>query len=511
MKAIDNVSIALKPNVYNTFRNLVNTVPNTLGEYVDNAVQSFITHKDEIRKVEPDYKLVVEITIDFESRIIEIKDNGAGIDSENYIRAFEPAHIPLDDTGLNEFGMGMKTASVWLSNNWSVRTKAFGENVERYTEFNLEKVTREEREVLEVIEQAAPRYQHYTTIVLSQLSKNAPKIGQMEKIKRHLSSIYRAFLRSGEVSIFVNGISLEAPNYGILDAPFYKTPDGESKVWKKEIDYQWGEYRIKGFVAILDKMQNGANGLVLMRRGRVIVGGGDERYFPAVIFGQSGSFRYRRLFGEFEVEGFDVTFNKNGFREEDDLYFLMEAIRNELKAGELNILAQTDNYRQRSKEQFSKISKDIKKDLERQSRPRQLTRQVTEVESKVNNAQYIKRTEETILNAKPLETYTESFSFDDKDYSLKIELVTESDTDALYTVGYENSNHKSDDEIIGIICKINLAHPFFTRFDQFKRAQNYNPIISIFKSLALAEIMAPSKGTKQGAMIRILFNQHILN
>lgn len=510
MKTIDNVSIALKPNVYNTFRNLVNTVPNTLGEYVDNAVQSFITHRDRIRKVEPDYRLVVEITIDFETRTIEIKDNGAGIDADNYIRAFEPAHIPLDDTGLNEFGMGMKTASVWLSNNWSVRTKAFEEDVERFTEFDLEKVTREEREVLEVKEITVPRNLHYTIIKLSQLSKNAPKIGQMEKIKRHLSSIYRAFLRSGEVSILVNGMSLEAPNYGILEAPFYKTPDGEKKVWKKEIDYQWGEYTIKGFIAILDKMQNGANGLVLMRRGRVIVGGGDERYFPAVIFGQSGSFRYRRLFGELEVEGFDVTFNKNGFREEDDLYFLMEAIRNELKAGELNILAQTDNYRQRTKEQFTKISKDIKKDLERQSKPRQLSRQVTEVESKVNNTQYIKKTEETILNAQPLETYTEAFSFDGKDYTLKIELVTEGDIDALYTVGFEKPDHK-DDEITGILCKINLAHPFFTRFDQFKRAQNYNPIISIFKSLALAEIMAPSKGTKLGAMIRILFNQHILN
>ena len=85
---------------------------------------------------------------------------------------------------------------------------------------------------------------------------------------------------------------------------------------------KWGEYKAKGFIAILDKIQNGANGLVLMRRGRVIVGGGDERYFPTVIFGQSGSFRYRRLFGEIELEGFEVSFNKNGFREEEDLYFL---------------------------------------------------------------------------------------------------------------------------------------------------------------------------------------------
>ena len=37
---INKVSIALNTRVYNTFRNLVNTIPNALGEYVDNAVQS---------------------------------------------------------------------------------------------------------------------------------------------------------------------------------------------------------------------------------------------------------------------------------------------------------------------------------------------------------------------------------------------------------------------------------------------------------------------------------------
>ena len=52
---IEKVSIALKPNVYNTFRNLVNTVSNTLGEYVDNAVQSFLDNKERIILVEPNY------------------------------------------------------------------------------------------------------------------------------------------------------------------------------------------------------------------------------------------------------------------------------------------------------------------------------------------------------------------------------------------------------------------------------------------------------------------------
>ena len=316
MKQINKVSIALKPNVYSTFRNLNNTVSNTLGEYVDNAVQSFLNHKTELFDLESNYKLRIEISVDWENRTILISDNAAGIDAVNYQRAFEPAHIPLDDTGLNEFGMGMKTASVWLANKWCVYTKALGEDVERFTEFDLQKVTTEEKEELVVIEKNAPANEHYTRIILSQLSTNAPKPGQMEKIRRHLSSIYRQFLRTGNVEIIVNGQSLEAPDYGILYAPFYKTPDGENILWRKEIDFEMGEYKAKGFIAILDKIQNGANGLVLMRRGRVIVGGGDERYFPTVIFGQSGSFRYRRLFGEIELEGFEVSFNKNGFREE---------------------------------------------------------------------------------------------------------------------------------------------------------------------------------------------------
>ena len=69
---IDKVSIALKPNVYNTFRNLVNTVSNTLAEYVDNAVQSYLNHKAEIKAIDPNYQLQVEITIDRTTDTISI-------------------------------------------------------------------------------------------------------------------------------------------------------------------------------------------------------------------------------------------------------------------------------------------------------------------------------------------------------------------------------------------------------------------------------------------------------
>jgi len=60
MKQINKVSIALKPNVYSTFRNLNNTVSNTLGEYVDNAVQSFLNHKTELFDLESQHKVTTK-------------------------------------------------------------------------------------------------------------------------------------------------------------------------------------------------------------------------------------------------------------------------------------------------------------------------------------------------------------------------------------------------------------------------------------------------------------------
>src|SRR5690606_32052380 len=173
---------------------------------------------------------------------------------------------------------------------------------------------------------------------------------------RHLASIYRSFLRRKEIKITINGESLKAPEYEVLKIPIYNTPDGEEILWKKVIDFEIGKYKAKGFIAILKSIQNNANGLVLLRRGRVIVGGDDDRFFPSSIFGSPGNFRYKRLFGELELEGFDVTFNKNGFVDEENLNAFIDALRDELKEPGFNLLSQADNYRVKTKEENSKIA-----------------------------------------------------------------------------------------------------------------------------------------------------------
>lgn len=500
--SVTQVSIALKPNVYNTFRNLVNTLSNTLGEYVDNAVQSYFDNKKRLRSYEPNYKLQIKIIMDWEAKSLSVIDNAAGINEENYTRAFEPANIPENNAGLNEYGMGMKTASVWLADNWTVTTKALGENVERVTSFDLQKVTNEGREILEVEENQKPLEEHYTKIVLTNLSKNAPRTNAMEKVKKHLSSIYRVFLRTGEIEIYVNGEKLTSPEYRILNAPFYKNPGSDNILWKKEINLDAGRYKARGFLAILEEINQGENGLVLLRRGRVIVGGGDERFFPSCLFGSVGTFKYKRLFGELELEGFEVTFNKNGFKSEDDLQMLLEDIKRDISSEKNNIFMQAEGYRQRSKEKKEKIAQKIKKTLsEKVSDNLLFENKAKKDDENIKNTELIKKNENLINESTPAESYSEKFICDGKDCSINYELITETESTDLYSVQEHDGNY---------ICKINLSHSFFDYYPQFKNSNGYEPLIKILMAFAKAELNAPSRGTKNPGNLRNLFNQYIL-
>ena len=69
-----------------------------------------------------------------------------------------------------------------------------------------------------------------------------------------------------------------------------------------------------------------------------------------------------------------------------------------------------------------------------------------------------------------------------------------------------------DDLFAGKTVKyaINLAHPFFYRFEKFKKDGDYQPIIEIIKALTIAEIIAPSQGVKDAGVIRMIFNEYLL-
>jgi hypothetical protein len=510
MSNINTVSIKIQTGVYGQFRNLNNRVWFALGEYVDNAVQSFENNKDRLRKASKgDYQFEVRINIDWENNYIKIFDNAAGIDTKNFQTAFEPANIPIDNTGLHEFGMGMKTASIWLADFWSVRTAALDEDQERFVEFDLKKVLEEEKEVLKVKNSGKPKSTHFTELVLHQLSKNSPSVMQMDKIRRHLGSIYRKFIRTGDMKLYINDEELIYEEPEILKAPFFNNPNGKRVEWKKEINFSFGTYKVNGFIAILNTMStNEVNGLSLFRRGRVIEGSHDEKYRPKAICGQMGSPRYKRIFGELELEGFNVSFNKGSFQEQEDLEALMDALQAEISAKEFDLYTQAEKYiKEKTQSDNTKVAKNIVSSLKKTTKFINLREKVKTSLKEINNKSIATQNKRLTKIAKTIDSHEDFIEIKDEKFKLKVELITEPTITDLYSLQIE------DDELFAkkISYKINLSHPFFTRFERLKNEEDYQPIISIIRSLVLAEIIAPSQGTKNAGNVRLNFNHFLRN
>lgn len=508
--SIETVSIKIQTGVYGQFRNLNNKVWFALGEFVDNAVQSFENNKDALNKANNyKYQFEVRINIDWESDVIKIYDNAAGIDNKNFHRAFEPANIPIDNTGLHEFGMGMKTASIWLANFWSVETAALNEIELRYIEFDLQKVLDEKREELKVKNTYKEKSKHFTEITLSQLSLNAPSVMQMEKIRKHLSSIYRKFIRKGDLKLFINDVELTYDEPEILNAPYHNDSIGKPILWKKEINFSMGKYKVNGFIGILNTMSTSEfNGLSLFRRGRVIEGSHDEKYRPKVICGQIGSPRHKRIFGELELEGFAVSFNKGSFQEQEDIEILMDAIKIEISAKNFDLYSQAQEFRpMKTKDDNVKIAKSIVSTMKKITKNENFEEKVDTSIREIENKNRASKNEHLSKTTIVIEDHEELIPIKGEKYKLKFDYISE----PLITDLYSFQEEKDEFFYKKAIIKINLSHPFFTRYENFISHDNYEPIINIIRALVLAELYAPSQGTKGAGNVRLNFNNFLRN
>jgi hypothetical protein len=165
-----------------------------LAEFVDNAVGSFVRHKGALEKIDgKGLKLRVDIDIETASPArITIRDNAAGIFESEYSRAFRPAAIPPDRSGLAEFGMGMKSAACWFAPHWTVRTSAIGESVARSVDFDIEDIVNDDIEELTIRETPEKANSHFTAVILKNIF-HVPVGRTVTKLKEHLTDIYRGF------------------------------------------------------------------------------------------------------------------------------------------------------------------------------------------------------------------------------------------------------------------------------------------------------------------------------
>jgi hypothetical protein len=479
-----------------------------MAEFVDNSIQSFFQYRDELETVEgKSYKLRVVIELDGSGEgdsTITIRDNAAGIHEANYARAFRPAEIPPERTGLAEFGMGMKSAACWFAPRWTVRTSALGEPIERTVAFDIEKIVQDELEELRVKTESTHRNAHFTEIVLSQLHK--PLQGRtIGKIKEHLAGIYRVFIRDGTLELVFDKETLSYSEPKVLFAPYFKAPADGPKSWRKELDFDFGlGLRARGFAALRETGNIATAGFALFRRNRLIQGSADEGYRPKEIFGSSNKFTYQRLFGELHLEGFDVSHTKDGFRWDENEETFLEFLKAELNADPLPLLEQAEGHRVRAKQDELKRGAEIA--TERTADV--IEREVPPVIEKQRDEEPVAKSPPRAL---PPTTATASkreieITLRDCKWKITLDLSNDPAVGDWVSISDHPSVPSKTDEARHIGVRLSLAHPFTERFGGTDPDQ-IEPLLRIAAAICLAEIVARDSGVGQAGTIRRNINE----
>ncbi len=497
------VNISPGVSVLSLFRHLNYKPWYALAEFVDNALQSFLSNRDALDGVEGgNAKLVVQIELDSaDGGRISIRDNAAGIAEADYQRAFKTAHAPPNANGLCEFGVGMKSAACWFARTWLVRTTALGEDVERLIAFDVESIVRNSRESLSPLVSPVSKNLHYTEVVLDGL--HSPLQGRtIGKIKDHLASMYRTFVRDGVLQLKFNSHDLTYEEPTVLIAPYHKSPGGEKRLWRKQVDLDFGRgLRAHGFAALRQTASTSEAGFALFRRGRLIQGSGDEGYRPEFIFKKSNSYTYQRLFGELHLEGFDVTHTKDGFRwEEYELPFL-ELLEEELNTQPLALLEQAEGYRVHPK------SPDLKKGAEvalestarviEQEVPPVLQEQVVSAPDPSPPPLALPTPEETTKRTIEVE-------LNDTRWQILLELSNDPGIGEWLTISdhqQKNDEKTETANVRHVAARMSLAHPFMDRFAGAD-PDRIEPLLRLAAAIALAETAARDAGVQYAGTIR---------
>ena len=468
-----------------------------LGEFVDNAIQSYVANQDAIAKIDGESnQLRVEIQCEnIEVGIIKIRDNAAGISQRDFPRAFRPAQLPPDASGLSEFGMGMKSAACWFAPTWSVRTSAIGEEVEREISFDIEKIVRDEIGELKIRSRKAKASTHFTEIVLNDLHQ-MPVGRTLGKIKSHLADIYRIFTRDGLLELSLNGEPLTYKPPSILVAPFYKNEKGKEIEWKKEFDFDFGDgLRAHGFAAIRKTASTSTAGFALFRRNRLIVGSADEGYRPEFIFGKPNSYAYQRVFGEIHLEGFDVSHTKDGFQWDENEQPFLEFLKEKLSDKSKRLLQQAREYRV------------VRKKKDYRTGATQATKRITDtIREHVPTA--IDNLPKKPSQNKPSRTLPEvnsvgrreiDIKFSNQQWNVTIELSTDPAVGDWLEISEQPSSSNKSANKLGL--RVSLAHPFMERFGGAD-CDEIEPLLRMGVAIALSEVVARRSGMKMAGTIR---------
>lgn len=319
------INIRPATSVYATYQRLSYKPWYALAEFVDNSTASYLAHRKQLHQAlkitntkSPSCR--IQIDYDHAARRLTIFDTAYGMELSDFTRAIVLDQPPEVRSGRNEFGMGLKTAACWFGLRWTVESTQLGSPTLYRATVDVRDLAETRREQIRYTTRRISPDEHWTRVTIDDVQQliRGP---QHERIREQLRSIYRHDLRSGEIEIWYQGQPLSYEEPELLTE---QTPEG-LKVWREDIrlEVPWERkgktLAVTGWVGIRKTMSRRDSGFVLLRRGRVVVGGPEQGYRPDKIVGTAQTHEYGRIVGELHLDEWPVTQAKDAFDWNDGL------------------------------------------------------------------------------------------------------------------------------------------------------------------------------------------------
>ncbi len=268
------------------------SVQEAISELIDNSIDARLENEN----------LTIKVTINKEHIIIE--DTGKGMNKSQAKDSIRLGYSSKKEK-LGEFGLGLKTATSFLGEEFVLRTKREDSKEEYIIKYD-------ENEWLQkgdwfkfpfIIEDKNDK-SHGTIVEIKKLKLDLTD-ELLQKIKEELGRRFAPFILNDEIYLYFNEEKCEVPKPDIIEGT------------KKNIDIKIGKCEIKGWWAYqLSGYNKSYYGFNTFRRGRLVT------VFDKI--GLTNNQEIKQIIGELEISGVDITHDKKSWVKTSDEYKKVE-------------------------------------------------------------------------------------------------------------------------------------------------------------------------------------------
>jgi len=222
-------------------------------------------------------------------------------------------------------------------------------------------------------------------------------------------------------------------------------------------------------------------------------------------FGKPNSYRFQRVFGELQLEGFEISHTKDGFKWNEHEEIFLQFLKEKLDAEPLPLLEEAEEHRvraaQKELKQAAEIATSRTAEVILREVPPILERQIDTPPDTQNPPELLPKTVTASKRVIDVELHGQK-------WRIILELSDDPAIGDWISVGdkSEADTSTSRHQLRQVAVRLSLAHPFMERFAGTDYTQ-LEPLLRVAAGLGLAETAARDSGVRMASTIRRNLNE----